>query len=309
MNRWGAGFALASFSVAACGASVPAPREREAVAAATVRQARQAGAQESQEGVLKVQLAEEQLENARALMRRGEHAAAARVLVRGEADAELALAIARENKARAAADVAIAQAESVRAKTESLRAKAAMGAGATEGAAAPPTAPTDASQAGVADLRDLREAEARSSAERDKLAREAMDKIPLMGIGTVRLEDRGTVITMAASALFLPDGANLVPAARANLDVVAEALGSPAAHRVTIQGYSDSQGAERSNRELCDQQARAVMTYLVSRGVPSGIVRAEGIGAARPIADNGTMAGRAKNRRIEIAVTPETSHP
>ncbi len=307
MNRSGAWIVLLSWGAAACGASVPPPREREAVSEATVRQARESGAQESQEGVLKLQLAEEQLENARALMRAGQQADAARVLVRGQADADLALAIAHENKTRTEANLAIDRADNARAKT-------AIGAGTSDDAVAKPSVGPTASQgpavgeANPAGVEDRPQTDARSLADRDKKAREALEAIPVMGIGTVRLEERGTVITMLASAVFVPDTANIVPAAGANLDVVADALGSPSAHRVTIQSYGDSQGAKEASRALCEQQARAVMDYLVSRGVPSGIVRAEGLGAARPIADNGTISGRAKNRRVEIVITPETSH-
>jgi len=251
--------------------------------------AREGGAQESPEGVLKLQLAEEQLENARALMRHGDQADAERVLVRGQADAEVALAIGHENRTRAESKLAMA-------RTDSVRAKIATGSEAKL-----------RDEASRASVEDHRGADARSSASRDKKAREAMDKIPLMGIGTVRFEDRGTVITVAASTVFLPHTASLSPEARASLDIVADALGAPAIHRVAIQSYTDSEGTPASSRELCDQQAHAVMDYVVSRGVPPAVIRAEGLGAVRPIADNGTMGGRAKNRRIEIVVTEETA--
>lgn len=45
--------------------------------------------------------------------------------------------------------------------------------------------------------------------------------------------------------------------------------------------------------------------YLVSKGVAAERIRAQGLGSARPIADNNSAEGRANNRRVEIIVEPE----
>jgi outer membrane protein OmpA-like peptidoglycan-associated protein len=70
---------------------------------------------------------------------------------------------------------------------------------------------------------------------------------------------------------------------------------------VVVEGYTDSEAA---NRDASQQSAQAVKAYLVSRGVAADAIDVKAFGAARPIADNGTMAGRAKNRRVEIVVRP-----
>ena len=66
--------------------------------------------------------------------------------------------------------------------------------------------------------------------------------------------------------------------------------------------FTDSQGNAAASKELSQRRADAVRELLVSRGVPADRVRAAGLGGVRPIADNGTVAGRAKNHRVEILV-------
>jgi outer membrane protein OmpA-like peptidoglycan-associated protein len=317
------GVVLASVGLAACGASVPPPRQREAAAAAAVSAARKAGAQETQRGVLQLQLAEEQLENARALKREGDNRAARRIFIRAQMAAELALALAHENKTRIEADEATAKARNVQT--------VAIGGGPTDVPNQPAPPAKDLGPQGQPDVPivertavELTEvqrpegprtgvtASARQPlmgdksvrAEDEKKAREALDKIAVILAGSVRLEDRGTIITMADATLFASEGAILLPTARQNLDLVADALKAAHGHRIVVEGYTDSQGANTSNRELSQRRAQAVRAYMVSRGVPADSIRAEGLGGIRPLADNGTIAGRAKNHRIEIVVQP-----
>ncbi len=73
--------------------------------------------------------------------------------------------------------------------------------------------------------------------------------------------------------------------------------------RIVISGHTDSTGSESSNMELSLRRAEAVAEYLAAHGVTSSRLSAVGYGENRPIADNATEAGRARNRRIEIAVT------
>lgn len=79
-------------------ASMPPPHEREANSEAAVRAAREVGAQQIPQAALHLTLAQEQLDKAKALMRKGDNEEAAFMLQRSQADAELALAMAHENK-------------------------------------------------------------------------------------------------------------------------------------------------------------------------------------------------------------------
>lgn len=75
----------------------------------------------------------------------------------------------------------------------------------------------------------------------------------------------------------------------------------PEAH-ITIAGHTDDQGDGQNNLKLSEQRARAVASELSQEGIEPGRIKAVGYGANRPIADNASEAGRAKNRRIEFVV-------
>ena len=76
----------------------------------------------------------------------------------------------------------------------------------------------------------------------------------------------------------------------------------PSVH-VTVGGHTDNQGDAAANRELSTARAEAVADALKKAGGPADRVHAQGFGASRPIADNSTEAGRARNRRVTLEVT------
>lgn len=74
---------------------------------------------------------------------------------------------------------------------------------------------------------------------------------------------------------------------------------------LAVEGHTDNVGSGQFNRRLSQARAEAVVAALVDLGVDSARLSPRGFGADRPIADNSTLAGRAKNRRIEIrAIAP-----
>jgi OmpA-OmpF porin, OOP family len=70
-----------------------------------------------------------------------------------------------------------------------------------------------------------------------------------------------------------------------------------------VGGHTDDTGTAELNRELSEARARAVMSWLVARGVEARRLTARGYGSSRPIADNATDEGRARNRRVEFLIT------
>jgi outer membrane protein OmpA-like peptidoglycan-associated protein len=140
---------------------------------------------------------------------------------------------------------------------------------------------------------------ARSAAE----ARTAEALKSLAQVATVQEEQRGTVITLSGSVLFPSGGDQLSPIARQSLDRVASVLTEqPAEGPISIEGYTDSRGAEGFNQQLSQKRADAVRGYLVGRGLRAERVQAIGRGESSPIDSNDTSEGRASNRRVEIVI-------
>ncbi len=94
--------------------------------------------------------------------------------------------------------------------------------------------------------------------------------------------------------------ADLTPDSRAILDKVAESLKAYPEIKVEVQGHTDNRGTKALNTKLSQARAEAVRDYLTSKGVVAAQLTAKGYGPSRPIADNKTDAGRAKNRRVEL---------
>jgi OOP family OmpA-OmpF porin len=74
-----------------------------------------------------------------------------------------------------------------------------------------------------------------------------------------------------------------------------------------VLGYTDNVGTRDNNMDLSQKRASAVRDYLVSRGIPSDLISAQGKGPDDPVSDNGSVDGRAANRRVEIVVKPKNA--
>lgn len=72
--------------------------------------------------------------------------------------------------------------------------------------------------------------------------------------------------------------------------------------KVEIAGHTDNIGSDEHNKKLSDQRANSVKEYLLRKGISSERLQAIGYGPDKPVADNKTEAGRAKNRRVEFKV-------
>ncbi len=117
-------------------------------------------------------------------------------------------------------------------------------------------------------------------------------------------EERGTVITLSGSVLFRSNDSTLLPGAMTRLDQVAAALVTKN-RPVVVEGYTDSKGSQSTNMNLSRMRAESVRSYLVTRGVPTDKIVAQGMGPDRPIADNSSAEGRANNRRVEIVIAKQ----
>jgi OOP family OmpA-OmpF porin len=112
-------------------------------------------------------------------------------------------------------------------------------------------------------------------------------------------------VVLAGDVTFKFNKADLSPQGKAQLDkVAAEILGLKGnLQHVVINGYTDSVGSDKYNLDLSDKRSKSVAKYLADKGVPKNKLFVKGMGKAKPIADNKSKEGRAKNRRVEIAIT------
>lgn len=106
----------------------------------------------------------------------------------------------------------------------------------------------------------------------------------LLATARIEFETRSVAIGSGSNAL---------------LDAIAKAAGS-CRGSLRIEGHTDNVGRAAANTTLSRRRAEAVRVALISRGIAADRLIAEGFGAAKPIASNGSQEGRARNRRIEI---------
>ena len=83
---------------------------------------------------------------------------------------------------------------------------------------------------------------------------------------------------------------------------MAVALNKVAGKKVKIIGHTDSSGSPAKNLILSQERAAAVKKYLTEKNVPTDYLTVEGLGSTQPVANNTTVDGRKKNRRIEFEV-------
>jgi len=119
---------------------------------------------------------------------------------------------------------------------------------------------------------------------------------------TVKAGDQAFVITLLAINLFTPQN-ELHDSGKTLLDQVGNYLKKFSPSRITVRGHTDSVGKPDINQAISDKRAQKVREFLVVyEDIPPARIVAEGVGPSQPVATNSTEAGRALNRRVEIAV-------
>ncbi len=96
------------------------------------------------------------------------------------------------------------------------------------------------------------------------------------------------------------DSAKLTADSTATLEGAVKILKRSADLKVEIAGHTDSQGNDVYNQGLSERRAQAVADYLIAHGANGSNISVKGYGESAPVADNGTMEGRAANRRVEL---------
>jgi outer membrane protein OmpA-like peptidoglycan-associated protein len=105
------------------------------------------------------------------------------------------------------------------------------------------------------------------------------------------------------NVFFESDKYELKPESASELSVVMKLLEKNPSMKIEIGGHTDNTGTEEQNKKLSENRAKSVYDYLVKNGVAPERLSYKGYAATKPIADNNTPEGKAKNRRTEFIVT------
>jgi OmpA-OmpF porin, OOP family len=101
--------------------------------------------------------------------------------------------------------------------------------------------------------------------------------------------------------LFDFNKSTLQPSSDAVLQPVANVMAADKTLKLEVQGHTDNVGNDAYNQTLSEERAKAVVTWLTQHGVAADRLTGKGYGKTKPVADNGSDEGRARNRRVEIA--------
>ena len=126
-----------------------------------------------------------------------------------------------------------------------------------------------------------------------------------LGCPEIKREVRNLLKRAMSGIHFEHDKATIKPNSYKILNDIAKVFIENPTYMVEVQGHTDNVGKYDYNIDLSDRRAHAVRTYLIKQGVPAERLTAQGYGPARPIDDNNTQAGRAKNRRVEFNIVFE----
>ncbi|MCH4552016.1 OmpA family protein [Aestuariibaculum lutulentum] len=137
----------------------------------------------------------------------------------------------------------------------------------------------------------------------DKQAQQIEEEIPGAQVERV---DEGIVVTFDETSGVYFDTAkyNINAASQETLNKLIGVFKEYPDTNILVVGHTDSAGADDYNMTLSKNRANAVTSYLKANGISSGRLTTNWFGEEQPIADNSTAEGRAKNRRVNVAIVP-----
>jgi len=113
-----------------------------------------------------------------------------------------------------------------------------------------------------------------------------------------RLASEGKIITYGIT--FDVGKSTIKPESMGEINRIAQLMKDNPDVKFSVEGHTDNTGNAASNQTLSEARSKAVMDKLVEMGIASDRLKAAGKGQTKPIADNSTDEGRAKNRRVEF---------
>ncbi len=141
--------------------------------------------------------------------------------------------------------------------------------------------------------------------EKEEAAQQKLEEEAQASSGAMKIDanEERTKITLKDAVLFDSGFADLKPESGPAMEAILPQV-KAATKEIVVEGHTDNvpmgRSKYRSNYELSMARASAVIEFFIKHGVDPKRISGSGYGEYRPIADNSTPEGRAKNRRIEI---------
>ena len=132
--------------------------------------------------------------------------------------------------------------------------------------------------------------------------KELRDKLKGTGVDVKRTGEGEIKLTAPENITFDTNSYVVKPQFRNTLDSVATVLNTYPDSTIVVSGHTDTTGNDTINNPLSVNRASSVASYLESQGILASRITSRGYGSKQPIASNATEAGRAQNRRVEIAI-------
>ncbi|MBS1796392.1 MAG: OmpA family protein [Acidobacteria bacterium] len=126
----------------------------------------------------------------------------------------------------------------------------------------------------------------------------------LKQFGTVRQTERGIVLTLPENLWTSIRVSSFSATGQPKIASLASLLAGNPDYKISIESHTDNKGTPEELQTLTQERAQAIADRLVSLGANQERVEARGMGATLPVAANTTNANRAKNRRVDIVLTP-----
>lgn len=154
--------------------------------------------------------------------------------------------------------------------------------------------------AGPASLKGCPDTDADGVADIDDRCPTIKGTIQNKGCPEITKEVEKKITTIASQLFFETNSDVLKVASLSRLDELVVILREYENSKLTIEGHTDSQGADDFNMTLSQKRSASVRKYLIEKGIAESRLISTGFGESVPVADNKTAAGRAKNRRVEL---------
>ncbi len=133
----------------------------------------------------------------------------------------------------------------------------------------------------------------------DKQAKEIENTVA--GAEVIKSEE-GIIVKFDEGILFDFNSSTLKAAAKENISNLVATLNKEPGTEILVVGHTDNVGTLNANQKVSEARAAAVKSFAVSQGLANGRIKTQGKNFSEPIASNDTDAGRAENRRVEIAI-------